>query len=82
MEKYWIDLKKVVLSVDPYVAPDNYQVAAIYGGFRSLALFKSGDKAWTYVSKGQLRLASNVIYYESQFHVKDLWHGLTRIKSY
>lgn len=58
------------------------KVAAIYSIFSLVALIKSDDAAWTYISKEQLRLASDVIYYESQFHVIDEWCGLTKIKSF
>ncbi|KAE9464915.1 hypothetical protein C3L33_03167, partial [Rhododendron williamsianum] len=76
------DIIKVVLSADPYMAPDSYQVAAIYSVFSLVALIKSDDAAWTYISQEQLRLASDVIYYESHFHVIDEWCGLTKIKSF
>ncbi|XP_058205047.1 F-box protein At4g35733-like [Rhododendron vialii] len=76
------DIVKVVLSADPYMAPDSYQVAAIYSIFSLVALIKSDDAAWTYISKEQLSLASDVICYESQFHVIDEWCGLTKIKSF
>ncbi|KAI8564875.1 hypothetical protein RHMOL_Rhmol03G0216800 [Rhododendron molle] len=78
--EYYID--KVVLSADPYLSPDSYLAAAIYSGFSLVAFIKSGDNAWTYLCEDQLKLAADIIYYESHFYVLDYQHRLTKIKSF
>ncbi|CAL1404906.1 unnamed protein product [Linum trigynum] len=43
-------VKKVVLSADPSVFPDDYVAAALVGGNGSLAVVRAGEKEWRHVT--------------------------------
>lgn len=68
-------VQKAILSADPYLHPDDYEVAAIVDGHSELAFLKSGDKSWTFLhdvgtatSLGMV----DVIYYKKQLHFVNL----------
>ncbi|CAK9153417.1 unnamed protein product, partial [Ilex paraguariensis] len=73
--QYWIDkddneyfICKGILSTDPSQDAKNYEVVVIYGGMKTLASFKSGDEAWTFLDFKKDYLFSDVIYYEGRLH--------------
>ncbi|XP_031377552.1 uncharacterized protein LOC116192978 [Punica granatum] len=60
------EVQKVVLSADPSIAPDNYEVLAIYEDGR-LALFKCGWSTWIHVEWDGL-LIREVTYFNGKFY--------------
>lgn len=44
---YQYVVRKVALSTDPSLTRNNFQVAAIYGSYYSLAFMNCDDKSWT-----------------------------------
>ncbi|XP_021803102.1 putative F-box protein At1g65770 isoform X1 [Prunus avium] len=59
-------VRKVILSVDPTMNPENYVVVALYGRWPMLAFIKSGQNTWTYPSpNGNF---SDVIFYKSKVY--------------
>ncbi|KAL9237326.1 hypothetical protein vseg_011888 [Gypsophila vaccaria] len=66
-------VSKAVLSADPNSCP-NYSVALIYGEFRSLAYYKSGDETWTCIPGNPL--IYDIIYHTGRFIAVCLWGEL------
>ncbi|GLT41549.1 hypothetical protein SLA2020_156050 [Shorea laevis] len=71
---------KAVLSKDPVLYPNDYEVAVIYDGMRRLALYRAQYETWTYFSdNGGLKIFMDVIYYKGSFYAIDYWMGIGRI---
>lgn len=63
-------LEKAILSADPCLHPDDYEVVAIFGDHRELFIFKSGDNSWNtvHLDGGPARGVVDVIYYKGQVY--------------
>lgn len=73
---------KAVLSKDPILYPDDYEVAVIYDGVRRFALYQAKTKTWTYFADQPQRLTfDDVIYYKGSFYVVDYWMGVAKVES-
>ncbi|XP_059441841.1 F-box protein At2g17036-like [Corylus avellana] len=65
---HWYDIQKVILSIDPVVAPDDYIVMVICSdrrGLKKLAFIKPGDKGWTHIVN---KYIMDVIYSKGLFY--------------
>ncbi|GKV20562.1 hypothetical protein SLEP1_g30664 [Rubroshorea leprosula] len=75
-------IKKAILSRDPDLFSD-YELAVIHDGYigmGKLALYKSGEGAWTYLSDHpEVSLFHDLIYYKGSFHAIDHWMGIGKI---
>ncbi|KAE9464851.1 hypothetical protein C3L33_03235, partial [Rhododendron williamsianum] len=75
-------VKKVVLSSDPFLSPNNYEVVVIYEGMHRLAILESGKDSWNFVDRAPF-VYSDVIYYpEGQgrgLYAVNYWRELVKI---
>ncbi|KAK2983549.1 hypothetical protein RJ640_023083 [Escallonia rubra] len=74
-EKYrdWLDVYdkfpgKAILSSDPCMNPCGYEIVIIYLGSMELAVFRSGDNAWTFLTQKKDYFFCDVVYYKGLFH--------------
>ncbi|XP_038709387.1 F-box protein At2g17036-like [Tripterygium wilfordii] len=60
---------KVVLSHNPYLYPDKYEVVAMYDGY--LTILKPGSQSWTYLDKEPFifKCYNDIIYYKDMLLV-------------
>lgn len=63
-------VRKVILSGDPSLNPDNYVVAAIYTSNSRLAVFKAGQKSWHLIVKSFE--TADVIFYRGQVYAASM----------
>ncbi|KAI8564845.1 hypothetical protein RHMOL_Rhmol03G0214100 [Rhododendron molle] len=75
-------VSKVVLSSDPFLSPNNYEVVVIYEGMHRLAILESGKDSWNFVDRAPF-VYSDVIYYpEGQgrgLYAVNYWRELVKI---
>ncbi|OWM79641.1 hypothetical protein CDL15_Pgr023053 [Punica granatum] len=72
------DIPKVVLSADPFEAPDTYEVVAIHGVYvGKLAYFKSGWNTWIYARQGEYNMSDwtshfcEITYFDGKSYAAD-----------
>ncbi|CAL8132156.1 unnamed protein product [Prunus armeniaca] len=64
-------VRKVILSADPTMNPENYAVVALYGRFFMLAFIKAGQNNWTYpIPNG---IFDDVIFYKSKVYALETY---------
>ncbi|KAM1002246.1 hypothetical protein ACFX15_002623 [Malus domestica] len=63
-------VRKVILSGDPSLNPDNYVVVAIYASDSRLAVFKAGQKSWHLIVKSFE--TADVIFYRGQVYAASM----------
>ncbi|GFS45557.1 hypothetical protein Acr_00g0096770 [Actinidia rufa] len=71
---------KGILSLDPLLSPNNYEVVVIYGGMGRLASLKSGNNSWNFINLGQDYVFVDIIYHKGQVFAIDSWSKLVRIE--
>ncbi|XP_004298361.1 PREDICTED: putative F-box protein At5g55150 [Fragaria vesca subsp. vesca] len=65
-KQYPYYVRKVILSADPSLNPDNYVVVAIYDICCKLAFIRAGQRDWTYLDEPYM--FSDAIFYRSQIY--------------
>ncbi|XP_059627451.1 probable F-box protein At1g44080 [Cornus florida] len=63
------EVTKAILSADPALSPNDYIVAATYGGCNNLAFIWASNEAWTYIDKKRFKPIFDVIYYKGRIFV-------------
>ncbi|XP_059627461.1 putative F-box protein At3g25750 [Cornus florida] len=76
IDKISFEVTKVILSADPASSPNDYIVAAIYGGEENLAFIRAGDEAWTCIGKERFMSFYDVIYYKGRIFAIDRYRVL------
>ncbi|GFS45539.1 hypothetical protein Acr_00g0096650 [Actinidia rufa] len=71
---------KGILSLDPLLSPNNYEVVVIYGGMGRLASLTSGNNSWNFINLGQDYVFVDIIYHKGQVFAVDSWSKLVRIE--
>ncbi|KAH7854117.1 hypothetical protein Vadar_010288 [Vaccinium darrowii] len=76
-------IMKAVLSSDPFLRPNNYEVVVIYNDTCQLAMFKSGQNSWNFFDSDRPFLFSDVIYYgkgqSEGLYAVSYWDELVKI---
>ena len=84
--EYWVDnhpdyfVVNGILSSDPLLSPNNYEVVVIYGGMGRLASLRSGNDSWNFINLGQHCVFVDIIYHKGQVFAVDSWSKLVRIE--
>ncbi|OMP08862.1 F-box protein SKIP23 [Corchorus olitorius] len=76
---YELHVAKVVLSSNPVLHPDDFEVLLIYKRGRRLGVYKSADKAWTTSRSVKEAKFDDLIYHKDKIHLVD--HGRVDYKS-
>ncbi|EOY07676.1 Cyclin F-box [Theobroma cacao] len=72
---YQHDIKKVFLSIDPLLHPDDYIVVTIYSIYSKLAFYKPGQRSWIYLDKN-IMLIHDVIFYKNLVYAIGSWNKI------
>ncbi|KAK3037210.1 hypothetical protein RJ639_030103 [Escallonia herrerae] len=59
---------KAILSSDPCLNPSSYEIVVIYLGSMDLAVFRSGDNAWKFLTLRRQYFFCDVLYYKGLLH--------------
>ncbi|XP_057462831.1 probable F-box protein At1g44080 [Actinidia eriantha] len=71
---------KGILSSDPLLNPNNYEVVVIYRGMRRLAFFRSGNDGWNFINLEPYYVFVDIIYHKGEVFAVDSWGKLVRIE--
>ncbi|XP_058205038.1 uncharacterized protein LOC131318976 [Rhododendron vialii] len=74
-------IRKAILSSDPSLSPNNYEVVVIYDGMCRLAMFKSGQESWNFIDRRDYSCSCfDVIYHhKGQIYGVDKMSNLVKI---
>ncbi|XP_058208280.1 uncharacterized protein LOC131321301 [Rhododendron vialii] len=74
-------IRKAILSSDPSLSPNNYEVVVIYDGMCRLAMFKSGQESWNFIDRRDCSCSCfDVIYHrKGQIYGVDRMSNLVKI---
>ncbi|XP_057510821.1 putative F-box protein At3g25750 [Actinidia eriantha] len=84
--EYWVDnhpdyfVTNGILSSDPLLSPNNYEIVVIYGGLGRLASLRSDNDSWNFINLGQHYVVDDIIYHKGQVFAVDSWSKLVRIE--
>ncbi|KAK3037204.1 hypothetical protein RJ639_030097 [Escallonia herrerae] len=67
-DAYEVFPRKGILSSDPSLDPDSYQVAIIYSDVSILACFRSGERDWSFLTLKKASHFSAVVYHNGLLH--------------
>ncbi|KAG4172698.1 hypothetical protein ERO13_A11G013450v2 [Gossypium hirsutum] len=79
-DEHEFHVKKVILSDDPYVNPDNFMVLALFGASSSVAIIRPGEKTWTYTSNLETIAKDDAIFHKGKFYAVDFRLGIISVQ--
>ncbi|KAK8673679.1 hypothetical protein V6N13_111997 [Hibiscus sabdariffa] len=79
-DEYEFYVKKVILSDDPYVNPDNFMILGLFGGLSSIVIIRSGEITWTYTRTDLETIAkADAIFFKGKAYVVDWGLGIISV---
>lgn len=79
-DEHELHVKKVILSDDPCVNPDNFMVLALFGASSSIAIIRPGEKTWTYTSNSETTAKDDAIFHKGKFYAVDFRLGIISVE--